>query len=168
MVTINLYKYSSENIALDKALQLVTTIQKEGLVEGSNVEHPRVMIPAELSTQFTYMYIDIYHRYYFIDEIEPVRNGICIVTGKSDVLMNFKNQIRNLRAILLRTADSNYSDKLYDDSEVLSSLRVDRHKQIMNFPVPSGDGFVVSDGSTLPGNTPFMLITTGTGTIVNP
>lgn len=163
MVNIRLYKYSSENIALDKALELVTTIQKEGLVEGSNVEHPRIMIPAELSTQFTYMYIDIYHRYYFIDEIEPVRNGICIVTGKSDVLVNFKDGIRALNAIILRTADSRYNDKLYDDSEVLSTLRVDRHKKILNFPVPSGGGFAADDGSAT--NVPMMLITVGTGEI---
>lgn len=162
MVNVRLYTYGNEPEALDKQLTLLDTIQLNGLSEGSTVEHPKIMLPSGVRPDATYMYIDVYDRYYNIMERIPFRNNMCIITGESDVLSNFKNGIRGLRAILLRTADSRYNDKLFDDSLVETTLRVDRHNQIKKFP---NEGFHVSDGEVAAGNIPFMLITNGPGGI---
>ena len=49
-----------------------------------------------------YMYVDQLGRYYFITDMEIIRNGLVRISGRVDVLMTYSDKIREQRGIIAR------------------------------------------------------------------
>lgn len=157
-----LYNQMYENNVVDKRVSGGMILDVK-LKENCSVQNPVILIKSGNISSMNYMYIEEFKRYYFITDIVCVRNEIWEVHGKVDVLNSFKNGIRQNKAIILRTEDERYSDKLFDDSLCQTTLRVDRHNKIINFPEKAFS--LPSDEKTATTNIPFVLVTIGTGGI---
>ena len=111
---INLYYTASENNQLQKDLISISTLT--GVLRNeSNVVNPVILIEADTITNCNYAEIPEFNRYYFIKEIESVRNGLWRLSLESDPLMSFKDSILALYVILQETENTGIDNYLSDD-----------------------------------------------------
>lgn len=92
---ITFYVNSSEPEKVDKSLSTGVTLSGSLRAE-SNVITPRILIEgsAETLAEINYAYISLFDRYYYVTDVISVRNDVCMVLLRVDVLMSFKSQIR--------------------------------------------------------------------------
>lgn len=87
------------------------------LVEGELFYEQSVMTPKVKFTgnyiAYTYAYIPMFERFYYIEDVEANKNNITILTMRVDVLQSFATAIRNCDALLDRQ-ESLYSKQLDD------------------------------------------------------
>jgi hypothetical protein len=100
---INLYKNSAESMRVDKSnyLTLVSTINGT-LREEASLINPIITIQYNDVPNFNYIYIPIFNRYYYIEEIINIRNNLWEIHMAVDVLMSYKTQIKQQTAIVER------------------------------------------------------------------
>lgn len=129
---VNFYKNTSENNAINKNIDIVTS---KDCVIKSNIS---VMKPSLIVTydgnidEINYCYISEYGRYYYIDNITLMTGNRYSVECSVDVLMSFKDYIRNLDCIIDKAQNrSNANTYLNDGSFVTQSNEV---HSIINFP----------------------------------
>lgn len=146
---LNLYYTDSENNQLNKTLtikhQLTGTLRNE-----SNVVRPMILLEALSIADSNYAYIEEFQRYYYIKEIESIRNGLWLISLESDPLMSFKNDILNLEVVLAECED-NHSNSYLSDNRVWISSNKDR-TSIINFPSglsESGENILITSGGWL-------------------
>lgn len=108
---ITLYINHSEVNKIRKSITggetLAGTLRNE-----SNVIAPTIVIKHTNPTGFNYAYIPVFHRYYFINEIMSIRNGLWNMKLNSDPLMSFSGEILNCSVILNETTETGKSNYL--------------------------------------------------------
>lgn len=157
-----LYKNASDNNVADKNLTQVAVLDLDIKSDCDKVS-PVILLSQKYDANYAFIH-DFQDRYYFLTVTETKRKDLWRYAFTSDPLMSFKGEWRQLRAIISRTADSRYSDKNFDDNIVQSTLKVDRHNQIINFP--NTNGFYINDATIQTElETPMMLVTNGPGGI---
>lgn len=140
---ITLYFNTSEPNRMNKTL---TTI---GSVDGtlrtqSSVIDPVIRVASGLNfSNVNYMYIDEFHRYYFINDIVSVRTGIWEIYGHVDVLSTYSNIVSSLPCVIGR---NEYEYNLFlDDDRLL--VNTNRFVQTLKFPnsIPTiGSNYVIT------------------------
>lgn len=94
------------------------------LKDRTSILKPTIRIrTSESIYTYNYMYIAEFERYYFIDDIVSVNNGVWEVSGHVDVLETYKNSILSNDAVIKRQGsqyntylnDSEWSVFTYDD-----------------------------------------------------
>lgn len=111
------------------------------------IERPSILIETDIDiNDYNYFYIPEFNRYYFRTDIEIVRNNLFRISGRTDVLMSFKEQMKNFQVILDHSEVTGVTD--YQSSPVWQAL-VKTKTDIINFP------------SGLSENGEFILITAG-------
>lgn len=98
---IVLYRNESENNKVGKSLVELSSVNGT-LREKTSILNPTIEINNNNVINANYAYIPEFKRYYFITDIESVRNGLWGVTMKVDVLESYKQQIYGNEAILAR------------------------------------------------------------------
>ena len=100
-----LYTNSSSTKVVDKQLTAVLSVSGS-LRDGASVLDPEILIETDLSdTQLgaiNYMYVQAFHRYYFVTDMRMETTGLWLISGHVDVLMTYRAQIRNQNAIVAR------------------------------------------------------------------
>lgn len=143
---ITFYTTDSEPEKVDKTLG--TPLALTGSLRNeSNVINPRILVEADAATlaDKNYAYIPDFDRYYFISEVVSVRNHVCMVIMRVDVLMSFKTQIRANYAFLEK--QKNTGSRYINDGSWFHDSR--QFYTVKNFP----NGFN--------NNGEFILITAG-------
>ena len=119
---IQLYKNNSSNNTMTKSLTPVTTISGT-LKDECSIIDPEILVAG--TSQFinaNYAYIPEFNRYYYINNITIVKNGLYRLSLHSDVLMSFKNSIKGMNAIVARSSDnSNMKTLQYNNYNVYAS-----------------------------------------------
>lgn len=101
-MTINLYVNVSEKERVTKTLSLEKSFSGT-LREQTSVIDPVISIEStDNLSQYNYMYIPDFGRYYYIRNVESVKNGLWRITGHVDVLMSFKSQILQNSGVIER------------------------------------------------------------------
>ena len=111
-VTCNIYVNSSENNKLDKDL---TNIVSTNVMfkEDTDLINPYVII--DTSTDITRCnYMQLGNKYYYITSIECLPGGLYGINGHVDVLMTYRDQIRQQTGLIGRNLNS-YNRFLNDD-----------------------------------------------------
>lgn len=142
-MTITLYRNNSEPNRLDKSLS--TIIRTVGDLRGeSSVLSPSILIQgnAEIAS-CNYMHIDEFGRYYFVDDIVSVRNGIWMISGHVDVLYTYRAGIRSQNAIIARQ-QYDYNLYLNDDKFLVNSNRMSIFKAFPNRASTGGSSMVLT------------------------
>ena len=143
---IVLYSMTGEVNLLNKQLSngrtFTGTLRKE-----TSVVAPSILFESASNlTQYNYMYISEFGRYYFIDNVISVRTGLWEVSGKVDVLMSFKSGIETSFVVLDHSEETGNSN--YLQSHIWTSLVKDK-TDVITF----SNGFL-DDGE-------YILITAG-------
>lgn len=143
-MNITLYVNSSEKNKIGKTLTTVGTL--EGSIKGeSSIINPTILIEYNEPTAFNYVYIDVFGRYYFVNDVVVVRNNLLRVSLTVDVLESFAAAILAQYVII----DKNTTDfDLYLPDENLLTL-VKTKTDIINFPyglLESGEFILITAG----------------------
>lgn len=117
---IRLYNTSDDRIVVNKTL--TDELILEGtLKESLNVLSPSVMVTVDVS-EYNYMYIPEFERYYYINSVEVIKNGLWqIRTAEVDVLMSWKDEFLQLNAIIDKTNNISLADEFIDDGSFITS-----------------------------------------------
>jgi hypothetical protein len=99
---ITLYVNNSEVNKIGKNLTNALTLSGT-LREQTNVIEPDILITMGNPTEYNYVYIPLFKRYYFIKDITSVRNGLWRLHLTVDTLETYKNEILNCSCILDNT-----------------------------------------------------------------
>jgi hypothetical protein len=125
---IDLFVNHSEKNHLAKTL--TNNLSLSGtLKQETSVINPTVIIETSNPTTYNYMYIPLFHRYYYITDIESIRNNLWRISGKVDVLMSFKDDIRNCNVLI---SDAQNTPENYVSGEQWKST-VKSRTDIINF-----------------------------------
>ena len=100
-MNVTLYKNTSEKAKVGKTLTSASA-HTGSLREGCEVVNPTVIVEGDNLSDFNYMYIPEFHRYYFITGITSVKKGLWQIDGHCDVLETYKDSIKANTAILKR------------------------------------------------------------------
>lgn len=145
---ITLYTNESEKNKLEKTI--TNSILLEGnLRDESSIINPIILISSnkeDIPYMYNYAYIPAFGRYYFITDIESVRTGIWRVSMHVDVLMSYKEQIKNLNVIINNSEETGANNYLSGNQWITN---VKNTTSIVNFPNGLND------------NGKFILITAG-------
>ena len=146
-MTITFHKNLSERNVIQKTLDN-SSLELEGtLRQQTSVTNPVITIAGTSSIlAYNYCHIPDFGRYYFITDIESVRNGVWNISLKCDVLMSFASDILSSYAIIDSTSVQDTTNYLPDD--IYKSLVKDK-TDILQFP------------SGLPNTGEYILITAG-------
>ena len=146
-MNISFYKISDPPEKLNKTLGSARTIS--GTVRGEIDRYaPDVTVGTDVS-DYNYMYIPDFGKYYFINGCTIVRTGIYRIEGvHEDVLMSFKSGILAQRVIIDKSENVLLSNPYINDGSVVVTEKTIETK------IPFENGFNTSDYR-------YVLITAG-------
>ena len=120
---IQLYNTTDENVKLDKTL--TNKIELTGVLrEPATIINPVVNIQAAALPTSNYAYIPDFGRYYFINNITALRNNLFQLDMSVDVLMSYKDKIKELLVTVSR------QENVYDDYLVDNMLPLANYEQV--------------------------------------
>ena len=105
-MSIFLYQNKSPENQVTKSL--INGIELKGtLRENCNIINPILTIQNDDMSilNYNYIYIPLFKRYYYINNISTIVNKLYQIECKIDVLMSFKNDIKNLECVVVRQAN---------------------------------------------------------------
>lgn len=123
-MTITFYNNASDRKLLDKNITAVKGISNAKIINETDILNPTILISRGFYDQYilkaNYIYIDSLKRYYYIKNISFVESMVQI-SCSVDVLMSYKNDIRNLTCTVTRNQnlkngylnDDNYNIQAY-------------------------------------------------------
>lgn len=125
--TVDLYKNASPVEKIGKTLTDKQSITDVLLKRDTSILRPVLLVnDARGVTDFNYMYISEFDRYYFIDDIRSTHNNIWEISGHVDVLETYKDQILSNTAVIRRQTNkfNTYLNdpewKVYADENVVA------------------------------------------------
>lgn len=132
-MTIDLLNNMSEVNAINKNVDLLASLTGT-LREESSIIDPVITMQGIESclTTANYAYIPEFGRYYFINNIEAVKNGLWRVSMHVDVLYSFAEEILTNSAIIERN-ENEYDLKLND-----GLFQTQQNPRIAQYPFPNG------------------------------
>lgn len=106
-ITVTFYNCADDKRVMSKTLTTGSTVTAE-LYDKTSVISPAIRLAYSASyTQYNYMYIAEFNRYYFITNMTTDSGGAIIIQGEVDVLQTYNTEIGNLPAIVVRAARKN-------------------------------------------------------------
>ena len=130
-MNVTLYKNSSEKAKVGKTLASAST-HTGTLREGCEVVNPTIIVEGDNLSDYNYMYIPEFHRYYFITGITSIKKGLWQIDGHCDVLESYKEQIKAQKAVVERQ-ENKYNLYLNDPE-----WKIYRNKQVLTRTFPNG------------------------------
>lgn len=146
---IYLYKTMSERNKIIKEFNSNDALTLAGYLRGEcSILQPVILVEmsGSLITQYNYCYIPEFGRYYFITNIESVRNNAWRVHCSVDVLMTYAEQILDLNVIV---SDETMPDtETYINGEVWATT-VKYKTDVISFPnglLDNGEYILITSG----------------------
>lgn len=150
-MNIKLYSNSSDINRVDKTSFIVLKKSLEGtLKEETSIINPSIVVNSDNSILETnYAYIESFKRYYFITNITSIRNTLWRIDLKSDVLMSFKDDIKNITCLVAR--NENKYNPLLSDKRVVVQKNV-------NYEVVVSTMMPFFESTSIAVNNPFSYV----------
>lgn len=147
-MTLWLMKTNSDSKNLYKTWTNETSYNCEPY-ENCEILSPHVIMDYSPDiTTFNYAYIPDFNRYYFIDGVDVIPGGACILHMHVDVLYTWSSFIRNLN-VLVERSENNASPFIADTSIPLSTMksyeviRMNNNTMILNEGAVNTDCFIL-------------------------
>lgn len=121
----------------DPPEKVTKTLSSTHAVDGylrdeSDIMSPVIEVGEDIS-EYNYMYIQTWGRYYYINGCDVVRTGLFRVKGvKEDVLMSNASEIRAQRCIIDKTESSSLANMYINDGSYVKSVKTMEQK--IDFP----------------------------------
>lgn len=109
---ITLYQNVSERNQMDKTLTKVKDIDGK-FKQSTNIMSPVLVLSYATLPDFNYIYIEELARYYFVDSITSINEGLWQINCSEDVLETYGIGILNLTAYVTRN-ENEYNDYIID------------------------------------------------------
>lgn len=128
---IHFYQTNSENNRLEKVLEneLVITGNFKGDVD---VLKPMLTVKNATVPQYNYCYIPSINRYYFVDKIEITQGNLFTVSLSIDVLMTYKDAIRELNVVVSSSQSNPYYNGYVDSYDVRTDYETKQFENNFN------------------------------------
>ena len=118
-IEIILYKNSAEIHRVDKTDFITLVNRLSGVLRDEcSFTTPILTIQLDYIPNFNYVYIPSFSRYYYVTDIVSVRKNLWEISLSVDVLMTYKDGIRNLSAFVDRN-ESTYNPLLIDKKRII-------------------------------------------------
>ena len=111
---ISFYNNVSEKEKIGKTLKNKTTLTGF-LKQVTSVINPVITVEMKNPSQYNYVHIPQFHRYYFISDIVNIKNNLWEIHMNVDVLESFKTQIKANKAIVEKSEQSASSNEYFND-----------------------------------------------------
>lgn len=157
---IKTYMNNSEAIRLNKNLTEVSTLSNVRLLENCTLLNPSFVFKMPENIFINYIYVPKFGRYYYINNITILNNNMVQIDCSVDVLMSFKDEIKNTKQHIVR--QENEYNMYMIDGRMAVLQKIDR--QTLNFKPPEG-GWVIDTNLNV-GNARYVLNCVG-GDAVN-
>lgn len=115
-MTVNLYTNISANNVVDKNITLIDTVDVV-LKDNTDIVDPVLLLNdsvEDYGSNINYIYIPQFNRYYYILGITSMRYDLLEISCHCDVLMSFKDTIREQSGIIARQ-ENNFNKYLKDN-----------------------------------------------------
>ena len=145
------YMNNSETIRVDKNLTEVSTLSSVRLLENCSILNPSFVLKMPNDIFINYIYVPKFGRYYYITNLTILDNNMIKIDCSVDVLMSYKNEIKNTRQHIVR--QENEFNMYLSDSRMAVLQKIDR--QTLNFKPPEG-GWVIDTNLNV-GNARYVL-----------
>lgn len=120
---VNKSEYLLNRFTMDGSIRKVTSALNLVIdIEKSN----------PLKYDYNYMYISEFKRFYFIDDVSSVRNGLWTISATVDVLMSFKDDILTTECIIDKVENEMTANLYLDDGSFVMDSR--KYNEIKEFP----------------------------------
>ena len=127
-MTVTLYKNTSDKRNLNKVITEIKSVSATAKGE-INIISPTLILEY-FSTDFNYCYISDFKRYYFVNSITLLTGQRVQINLSVDVLMSYKEEIKNLTVNVLRY--ENIEPTFLSDSRI--PLFSDTIQKVIEFP----------------------------------
>lgn len=118
-LTITLYQMECEKNRVNKELYIFKIAVIQGtLKDSTSITKPSIDFKLNDFTEFNYMYINKFNRYYFVDDVVSVKNKLWNVRASVDVLYSFINEIEQNVALIERCEDTSYINIMLDNDAI--------------------------------------------------
>ena len=111
---ISFYNNVSEKEKIGKTLKNKTTLTGF-LKQVTSVINPVITVEMKNPSQYNYVHIPQFHRYYFINDMINIKNNLWEIHMKVDVLESFKTKIKANKAIVEKSEQSASSNEYFND-----------------------------------------------------
>ena len=118
--SVHFYNSQSDYRVINKTLNFGETLSGV-LRDGSSVMFPDIMFEYDSASisHYNYLYIPSFSRFYRINSVESIRNGLWLVHAEVDVLMSFRTDINNLAVVVDKQTMTDNGDEYIDDSSLV-------------------------------------------------
>ena len=127
---LKLYHNASDNRCITKVIKDEITITGT-LREETSIMNPVITIKRTDPVRYNYAYIPEFKRYYFINNVESIRNGIWKLHLEVDPLMSFKGDILALNVVVEKQSMKSNGDEYIDDGSLVTDNVM--FKNVYNF-----------------------------------
>ena len=111
---ISFYNNVSEKEKIGKTLKNKTTLTGF-LKQVTSVINPVITVEMKNPSQYNYVHIPQFHRYYFISDIVNIKNNLWEIHMNVDVLESFKTKIKANKAIVEKSEQTASSNEYFND-----------------------------------------------------
>lgn len=142
---ITFYINNSEKNKISKNLTNNTHISGT-LRNETGVMNPVILIHSVNPTKFNYVYIPEFNRYYFITDMVSIRTDIWQVKLHVDVLMSFKDSLKNVK-VILNDSEVEGADNYLTGEQWVTNVKDTTN--IVNFPnglLDNGEYILITAG----------------------
>ncbi len=131
-IDMKLYRNSSEQNRVDKSKYLESAGVLNGVLRDEcDMVNPVIVIEYHKVPDFNYIYIPAFKRYYFLTKFEFVRKNAYRLFLHVDVLMSYKDGIKNLECLVLR---NEYIYNKYISPKINNIIEKDYYTQTVELP----------------------------------
>lgn len=131
-IDIYLYNNSSENNRVDKSSYLENVGDINGVLRDEcNIIDPVINLELSNPPTFNYVYIPSFNRYYFVKEFDFVRTGLYRLKLHIDVLMSYKDAIKNLQCLIQR---NEYKYNKYISTKLPTKNNIEIKEYVVELP----------------------------------
>lgn len=143
---IKLYYNTSDNRCIKKNITNEFALTGT-LRESTSIINPEITVTLSDPVRYNYCYIPVLKRYYYINNVISVKNGVWKLIMEVDPLMSFKNDILALKVVVSKQSSTTNGDEYIDDGSLVTDNLM--FKTVYNF----ANGFN--------NNSEYILITAG-------
>lgn len=100
--------------------------------EETSIISPVFVIETDNLSQYNYLYVSEFNRYYFINDISIIRTNLWRVSCSVDVLMSFQSSILKLSCVVDKQQGQFNSNTFLNDGSFVADSRVGL--EVKNYP----------------------------------
>ena len=127
---LKLYYNTSDNRCIKKVLSDELVISGT-LREETSIINPEITVTSPTPLRYNYCYIPSLKRYYYINNIISVKNGVWKLIMEVDPLMSFKADILALKVVASKQSSITNGDEYIDDGSLVTDNLM--FKTVYNF-----------------------------------